>query len=162
MNFTITPIGIIHTPFENLEGMPIQPSGAADIMGTIVVNKEYEEGLKDIEGFSHLILLYRFHRSKGYDLLVKPFLDDEKRGLFATRAPRRPNPIGLSIVRLVERKGNVLTIQGIDVLNGTPLLDIKPYVPGFDIKEVTAVGWLEKNQDKAKTLKSDDRFIEGT
>ncbi len=160
MNSIITPIGTIHTPFENLEGMPIQPTGAVDVEGTIVMDKEYEEGLKDIEGFSHLVLLYRFHRSKGFDLLVKPFLDNEKRGLFATRAPRRPNPIGLSIVRLVKRKGNVLTIKDIDVLNGTPLLDIKPYVPAFDTKEVTALGWLEKKQDKAKTLKSDDRFIE--
>ena len=160
MNLTITPIGVIHTPFENLEGMPIQPSGAVDIMGAIVMNKEYEPGLKDIEGFSHLILLYQFHRSKGYDLLVKPFLDDEKRGLFATRAPRRPNPIGLSIVRLVERKGNVLTIKDIDVLSGTPLLDIKPYVTAFDVKEAAALGWLEKKQDKAKDLKSDSRFIE--
>lgn len=160
MNFTITPIGTIHTPFENLEGMPIQPSGAVDVTGTIVMDKEYEPGLKDIDGFSHLILLYQFHQSKGYDLLVKPFLDDEKRGLFATRAPRRPNPIGLSVVRLVERKGNVLTIKDIDVLSGTPLLDIKPYVPAFDGKEVTAVGWLEKKQEKARVLKSDSRFIE--
>ncbi len=159
MTLTLTPIGIIHTPFENLEGMPIQPSGAVNVTGTIVINKEYEEGLKDIEGFSHLILLYQFHRSNGYELLVKPFLDDEKRGLFATRAPRRPNPIGLSIVRLVERKENILTIQGIDVLSGTPLLDIKPYVPAFDAKEVTAVGWLEKKQEKAKEMKSDDRFM---
>jgi tRNA-Thr(GGU) m(6)t(6)A37 methyltransferase TsaA len=160
MNFTITPIGVIQTPFENLEGMPIQPTGALDVTGTIVVNEEYEQGLKDIEGFSHLILLYRFHCSTGYDLLVKPFLDTEKRGLFATRAPRRPNPIGLSIVRLVERKGNVLTVKDIDVLNGTPLLDIKPYVPAFDVKTVTAAGWLEKSQEKARVLKSDNRFIE--
>ncbi len=158
MSFSITPIGIIHTPFKNLEGMPIQPSGAADVTGTIVMDKEFEPGLKDIEGFSHLILLYQFHQSKGYDLLVKPFLDNQKRGLFATRAPRRPNSIGLSIVRLVEKKGNVLIIQGIDVLNGTPLLDIKPYVPAFDAKEVTAVGWLEKKQEKAVFLKSDNRF----
>jgi tRNA (adenine37-N6)-methyltransferase len=160
MSFNITPIGTIHTPFENLEGMPIQPSGAADVMGTIVINKEYEPGLKDIEGFSHLILLYQFHRSKGFDLLVKPFLDDQKRGLFATRAPRRPNPIGLSIVRLIERKDNVLSIKDIDVLSGTPLLDIKPYVPAFDVKKVTRTGWLEDKQEKAKTLKSDNRFIE--
>ena len=161
MNFPITSIGVIHTPFENLEGMPIQPTGAVEVRGTIVINKEYEPGLKDIEGFSHLILLYAFHWSKGYDLLVEPFLDDQKRGLFATRAPRRPNPIGLSIVRLVERKGPVLTVKDIDVLNGTPLLDIKPYVPAFDVKTVTAVGWLEENQERAVSLKSDNRFIEG-
>ncbi len=159
MNFSITPIGVIHTPFNNLEGMPIQPSGAADVIGSIVIDKAYEEGLQDLEGFSHIILLYHFHRSKGYDLMVKPFLDDQKRGLFSTRAPRRPNPIGLSIVRLVKREENLLMIQGIDVLNNTPLIDIKPYVPGFDAKQVTALGWLEQKQENALSLKSDDRFI---
>ncbi|MBC8438945.1 MAG: tRNA (N6-threonylcarbamoyladenosine(37)-N6)-methyltransferase TrmO [Deltaproteobacteria bacterium] len=159
MEFSITPIGTIHTPFDDLEGMPIQPSGAAQVQGTIVMDKEYEQGLNDLEGFSHIILLYHFHRSKGYNLMVKPFLDDHKRGLFSTRAPRRPNPIGLSIVRLIKRDGNKLNIEGIDVLNGTPLIDIKPYVPGFDTKEVTSIGWLEKNHEKAISLKSDDRFV---
>lgn len=160
MTFTITPIGIIETPFDDLEGMPIQPSGAADVIGTLIVDKEYEQGLNDLEGFSHIILLYQFHKSKGYDLMVKPFLDDQKRGLFSTRAPRRPNPIGLSIVHLIKRQGNRITIKGIDVLNHTPLIDIKPYVPGFDTKEVTAIGWLENKQEKAVVLKSDNRFIE--
>lgn len=159
MELNILPIGIIETPFDNLKGMPIQPTGAADVMGTIVIDKEYEDGLSDLDGFSHIILLYHFHQSKGYNLKVTPFLDDQKRGLFSTRAPRRPNPIGLSIVHLVERKKNRLTIKGIDVLNGTPLIDIKPYVPVFDTKEVTAIGWLEKNKEKARSLKSDDRFI---
>jgi tRNA-Thr(GGU) m(6)t(6)A37 methyltransferase TsaA len=159
MEFSITPIGTIHTPFDDLEGMPIQPSGAAQVQGTIVMDKEYEQGLNDLEGFSHIILLYHFHRSKGYDLMVKPFLDDQKRGLFSTRAPRRPNPIGLSIVRLITRDRNRLTIKGIDVLNCTPLIDIKPYVPGFDAKDVTAIGWLEKSHEKATSLKSDDRFV---
>ena len=159
MKFSISPIGIIHTPFDDLEGMPIQPSGAAQVQGTIVIDKEYEQGLIDLEGFSHIILLYHFHQSKGYNLMVKPFLDDQKRGLFSTRAPRRPNPIGLSIVRLIKRQDNRLTIKGIDVLNGTPLIDIKPYVPGFDTKEVTSIGWLENKQENATALKSDDRFI---
>jgi len=159
MEFNISPIGIIETPFTDLEGMPIQPSGAADVMGTIVVDKDFEQGLSDLDGFSHIILLYHFHRSKGYNLMVKPFLDDQKRGLFSTRAPRRPNPVGLSIVRLIKREGNKITIKGIDVLSGTPLIDIKPYVPDFDTKDVTAVGWLEKNQKQARSLKSDDRFI---
>ncbi|WP_457552957.1 tRNA (N6-threonylcarbamoyladenosine(37)-N6)-methyltransferase TrmO [Desulfobacula sp.] len=159
MKFSISPIGIIHTPFDDLEGMPIQPSGAAQIQGTIVMDKEYEQGLNDLEGFSHIILLYHFHRSKGYDLIVKPFMDDHKRGLFSTRAPRRPNPIGLSIVQLIKIEANLLTIKGIDVVNGTPLIDIKPYVPKFDTKEVTAVGWLENNQEKSTFFKSDDRFI---
>ncbi|MBU8848664.1 MAG: tRNA (N6-threonylcarbamoyladenosine(37)-N6)-methyltransferase TrmO [Desulfobacterales bacterium] len=159
MKFSIFPIGTIETPFDDLEGMPIQPSGASQAQGTIVIDKEYEQGLNDLEGFSHIILLYHFHQSKGYNLMVKPFLDDQKRGLFSTRAPRRPNPIGLSIVRLIKREGNRLTIEGIDVLNGTPLIDIKPYVPGFDTKDVTAIGWLENKQENAIDLKSDDRFL---
>ncbi|MBU8911859.1 MAG: tRNA (N6-threonylcarbamoyladenosine(37)-N6)-methyltransferase TrmO [Desulfobacterales bacterium] len=159
MKFSIFPIGTIETPFDDLEGMPIQPSGASQVQGAIVIDKEYEQGLNDLEGFSHIILLYHFHQSKGYNLMVKPFLDDQKRGLFSTRAPRRPNPIGLSIVRLIKREGNRLTIEGIDVLNGTPLIDIKPYVPGFDTKDVTAIGWLENKQENAIDLKSDDRFL---
>lgn len=160
MSINITPIGIIETPFDDLKGMPIQPSGADKIQGTIIIDKEYEEGLSDLEGFSHIILLYHFHKSKGYNLMVKPFMDDQQRGLFSTRAPRRPNPIGLSIVQLIKIENNKISIQGIDVLNGTPLIDIKPYVPGFDAREVTKLGWLDKNYKKSESLKSDDRFIE--
>jgi tRNA (adenine37-N6)-methyltransferase len=156
----ISPIGVINTPFTDLKGMPIQPSGALDVEGTLVINAEYEEGLRDLEGFSHIILLYHFHQSSGYDLLVTPFLDTEKRGLFSTRAPRRPNSIGLSIVELTGRDKNRVFVRGIDVLNNTPLIDIKPYVPKFDVKVVTATGWLEKAQKQAATQKSDDRFIE--
>ena len=159
MSITIKPIGIIETPFNDLKGMPIQPSGAADIQGTIIINREYEQGLSDIEGFSHIILLYHFHQSKGYNLMVTPFMDDQKRGLFSTRAPRRPNPIGLSIVQLIKRDKNRISIKGIDVLNKTPLIDIKPYVPGFDARDVTKLGWLDKNYKKSESLKSDDRFI---
>lgn len=159
MTIEISPIGTIYTPFDSLEGMPIQPSGAKDILGKIVVDPAYAEGLSDIEGFSHIILLYQFHQSKGFDLMVKPFLDDQKRGLFSTRAPRRPNPIGLSIVELVRREGAEITIKGIDVLNNTPLIDIKPYVPKFDTKSPTRSGWLEKNQENSVKFKSDDRFI---
>ena len=104
MDINITPIGIIETPFDDLKGMPIQPSGADKIQGTIIIDKEYEEGLSDLEGFSHIILLYHFHKSKGYNLMLKPFMDDQQRGLFSTRAPRRPNPIGLSIVQLIKAK----------------------------------------------------------
>ena len=156
----ISPIGVIHTPFDDLKGMPIQPSGALEIEGTLVIHPEYEQGLRDLMGFSHIILLYQFHRSTGYDLLVTPFLDTQKRGLFSTRAPRRPNSIGLSIVELTGRDKNLVFVRGIDVLNNTPLIDIKPYVPKFDVRTVTATGWLEKAQKKAATLKSDDRFIE--
>lgn len=157
---TISPIGMIHTPFDALEGMPIQPSEASDVEGTIILKPEYEEGLTDIEGFSHIVLLFWLHKSKGYDLMVKPFLDDQKRGLFSTRAPRRPNPIGLSTVRLVKREGPVLTVKGIDILNNTPLIDIKPYVQIFDTKENIRSGWLEKKQSKVHDTKSDDRFVQ--
>lgn len=154
-----SPIGIIETPFTDLKGMPIQPSGAKGVKGRLHIAPAYEQGLSDIEGFSHLILLYHFHKSKGYDLMVTPFLDTTQRGLFSTRAPKRPNPIGLSIVRLISRRGPVLEIEDIDVLDKTPLIDIKPYVPGFDTREVTASGWLEKAQERAKEKKSDSRFV---
>lgn len=110
----------------------------------MVVHAEYAEGLQDIEGFSHIILIYAFHRSSGYELRIKPFLDKHLRGLFATRFPRRPNPIGMSTVKLVSRKDNELEIEGIDVLDGTPLLDIEPYVPGLDTKQLASearTGW---------------------
>lgn len=154
----INPIGVIHTPFENLEGMPIQPVGAEQVQGQVVLEPQYQEGLADIEGFSHLILLYAFHQSKGFQLKVKPFLDDRPRGLFATRAPRRPNPIGLSIVELLRREGNVLHIKHIDVVDGTPLLDLKPYVPAFDAPEATAIGWLEGKVQHSRRMRSDKRF----
>ena len=156
----ISPIGIIETPFNDLEGMPIQPSGAKGVRGKIIVNPEYTEGLADIEGFSHLILLYHFHLSKGFNLTVTPFLDKTPRGLFSTRAPRRPNPVGLSIVRITGRQENIIEVEDIDVLNQTPLIDIKPYVPHFDTKVVTRCGWLEQAQDRAENMKSDDRFKE--
>lgn len=160
MHITFVSIGTIHTPFERLEGMPIQPSGAKEVKGTILLEPQYEAGLQGLEGFSHIILLYHFHRSKGYQLKVKPFLDTEKRGLFATRAPRRPNSIGLSIVRLVRIEGIRLHIQDVDVLDGTPLLDIKPWVPTFDMREHVRSGWLDKNQETSRSIKSDRRFVE--
>ncbi len=137
-------IGVIHTPFKELENMPIQPSGAAGVRGTVELFPEFADGLKDLDGFSHLILLYHFHESRGYKLIVTPFLDSEPRGVFATRAPKRPNPIGLSIVRLVQVRGYTLDIENVDILDGTPLLDIKPYVPEFDHQENCRIGWLEK------------------
>ena len=142
MKMKLKPIGVIHSPYKTRKGMPIQPIFSREI-GEIEVFGEYENGLKDLDGFSHIILLYLFHKSKGYELHVKPYLDENLRGLFATRAPRRPNPIGLSIVKLIERRGNILKVEGIDVLNGTPLLDIKPYVPEFDMRENVKIGWLE-------------------
>ena len=160
MAITFTPIGTIHTPFTSLDGMPIQPSGAREVRGEIVLMPQYEEGLRDLDGFSHIILLYHFHRSKGYRLTVKPFLDNVNRGLFSTRAPRRPNPIGLSIVRLLRIDVTTLYVQGADMLDGTPLLDIKPWVPVFDGCENTRAGWLDEKQKDSRALKSDRRFIE--
>ena len=154
------PIGIIKTPFQDLSGMPIQPVAAEGVEGTVILDPVYIEGLQDLEGFSHLILLYHFHQAGQAQLLVKPFLDEEKHGVFATRAPRRPNGIGLSIVRLLMIKENIIQIQNVDMLNDTPLLDIKPYIPDFDHPEVERIGWLEKSRDKIRAKVSDDRFVE--
>jgi len=152
------PIGVIHTRFKESKGTPIQPAGAKGINGTIEVFPEYAEGLGDVEGFSHIILIYHFHLSKGSSLRVKPFMDNEAHGVFAMRGPSRPNPIGISIVRLVRTEGNILHIQDVDIIDGTPLLDIKPYVPKFDIRDVEKIGWLEKNVHKLSTSKDDGRF----
>ena len=152
------PIGIIHTPFTKTEGMPIQPSGGRGIKGKVEINPEYREGLTDLEKFSHAVLIYHFHRSDGYKLKIKPFLDTEKRGLFATRAPRRPNPIGISVVKINKIEDGVIHIENIDILDGTPLLDIKPYIPDFENFEDIKTGWLEGKSGKAAGKRSDDRF----
>jgi len=158
MEIKYRPIGTIHSPFKDIEGMPIQPAGAANVRGTVEVLPELAEGLRDLEGFSHIILLYHFHRVQEAKLVVIPFMDSQPRGIFATRAPKRPNPIGLSVVRLISIEGNVLHIENVDVLDGTPLLDIKPYVPEFDQPDVEAVGWLERAKGRARATRSDDRF----
>ena len=142
MNLELKQIGVIHSPYKVSDGMPIQPPFSKET-GEVEVFKGYEAGLKDLEGFSHIIILYLFHDSGGYKAHVRPYLDNNPRGLFATRAPWRPNPIGLSIVKLMEMGGNILEVEGIDVLDGTPLLDIKPYVPEFDWRENVRIGWLE-------------------
>ena len=163
MKIEYTPIGRIHSPHTSTSGMPIQPSGAGQFSGTVEVFAPYVDGLKDLEGFSHIILLYSFHRASGYDLEVVPFLDTKPHGVFATRAPKRPNPIGLSVVRLVQAEGRMLRVENIDVLDQTPLLDIKPYVPHFDAPETNSLapvrtGWLETVQQTDIRRKSDDRF----
>jgi tRNA-Thr(GGU) m(6)t(6)A37 methyltransferase TsaA len=154
------PIGVIHSPFKEPKGTPIQPAGAKGTRGTVEIFPEYAEGLKDIEGFSHIILLYHFHLSKGATSIAKPFMDNEKHGVFAMRGPSRPNPIGISVVCLVRVEGNMLHIQDVDIVDGTPLLDIKPYIPEFDIREVERIGWLEKNVHKLSTSKDNGRFTE--
>ena len=141
------PIGIIHSPFTEKSETPIQ-AARSNARGTVEVFPEYAEGLQDLEGFSHIFLLYTFHESSGYSLVVKPFLDDAVHGLFATRYPYRPNPIGLSVVQLIGRTGNSLEIEGVDMLDGTPLLDIKPYVPEFDIRTNTRNGWYDSRDKK--------------
>lgn len=151
-------IGTIHSPFKDIEGMPIQPPGATGVRGTVEVLPELSEGLRDLEGFSHIILLYHFHRVREARLVVVPFMDTEPHGVFATRAPKRPNPIGLSVVRLVGIEGNLVQIEGVDVLDGTPLLDIKPYVPAFDRPVVERVGWLEGMKKEVRGKRSDGRF----
>jgi tRNA-Thr(GGU) m(6)t(6)A37 methyltransferase TsaA len=158
MQIVYQPIGIVHSPFQSIEGMPIQPSGAAGTTGTIRIRSEFAPGLKDLEGFSHIILLYHFHQVRDYQLQVTPFLDTQSRGVFATRAPKRPNPIGLSIVRLLRVEENILHVENIDVLDGTPVLDVKPYVPEFDRPPAERVGWLEQAKGQVRSKRSDDRF----
>ena len=159
MEYTFESIGVIHTPYGNIEDMPIQPSGAAGVPGTIVLDEKYVPALTDLDGFSHLILLYVFHQITESQLTVTPFLDGKPHGLFATRAPKRPNPIGLSVVRLLNIDGNRLDVENVDMLDGSPLLDIKPYVPDFD-GDVSALrlGWLESKATHAKSHRSDNRF----
>lgn len=158
MKIEFAPIGIIHSPFTKIEDMPIQPRGAAGVKGTVEVFESFHEGLKDLDGFSHIILLYHFHRSQGFKLIVVPFLDTVPRGLFATRAPKRPNAIGLSIVQLDHIEDRALYIQNVDILDGTPLLDIKPYVPDFDAQAAVRTGWYEKAKKTASSHKSNCRF----
>ena len=141
-DITYRPVGIIYTPFKEPRGTPIQPVAAAGVNGKVVIFPEYAEGLKDPEGFSHVILIYHFHR------------------VFSTRAPCRPNPIGISVVRLKRLEGNVLYVQDVDIVNETPLLDIKPYVPEFDVRAVEKTGWLEKNARRSSEFRDDGRFVE--
>lgn len=141
MKIELKPIGVIHSPYKNLEDIPCQ-SYKSEKIGEVEVFKEYEDGLKDIEGFSHIIIVYYFHLSKNYSLNTRPFLDKELHGVFATRSPRRPNHIGISTVRLLGRRGNILKVKGMDLIDGTPLLDIKPYVKKFDERKNIKIGWL--------------------
>jgi tRNA (adenine37-N6)-methyltransferase len=155
---TLRPIGIIATPFKESLGTPIQSQAARGAAGTVSLFPEYVEGLQDLEGFSHILLIYHFHLSKTFSLKVTPFLDDQRRGVFATRAPARPNPIGISLVRLKSVQGDRLQVLDVDMVDGTPLLDIKPYVPQFDFAPDARIGWLENNLEKLAWTKDDGRF----
>lgn len=152
------PIGVIHSPFEDLEGIPIQPSAASGVLGWVEVHPSYAEGLRDLAGFSHIILIYHLHRAGRAQLVVTPFMDKTPRGVFATRAPVRPNPIGLSVVELRAIEGTRLDLSNVDILNGTPLLDIKPFIPQADPVNDVRIGWLSKTADEMRTTRSDDRF----
>ena len=158
MKISFEPIGIIHTPFNKLENMPIQPTSDKSETGFIEIFPEFIEALKDLEGFSHIYLLYHFHKGGQTKLTVTPFLDKEPHGIFATRAPNRPNPIGLSLVELIRVESNLVYIDRIDVLNGTQLLDIKPYVPAFENADNVRTGWLEEVKEQVRSQRSDKRF----
>lgn len=153
-----SPIGFIYSPFKTLENMPIQPGGALGIKGSIELFPRYQPALLDLEGFSHIYLIYHFHKAQGVSLQPTPFLDTKPHGLFATRAPKRPNPIGISIVKLISIKENILNIENVDILDGTPLLDIKPYVPDFDEVDSVRIGWLKDRAGNVRERRSDQRF----
>ena len=158
MTIEYRPIGVIHTPFKKREGMPIQPVGADGVQGTVEVFQKFTEGLQDLEGFSHIILLYHFHQSTDASLRVTPFMDSQPRGVFSTRAPKRPNPIGISVVKLIKIEGSNLHVENVDIIDETPLLDIKPYVPEFDHYPVDRIGWLEQTRGRVREKRSDNRF----
>lgn len=150
-------IGVIHSPFPQPDGVPIQPRYAQAAEGTVEVFQPFAEGLRDLDGFERIWLIYWFHQAAAARLIVRPFKDKTQRGLFATRAPCRPNPIGMSPVRLLAVKGRRLRVAEVDVLDGTPLLDIKPYVPEFDHYEIRRIGWLSEAGDRTT---ADGRFSE--
>jgi len=154
--FSISAIGLIHTPFSHAAGTPIQASGGHNSEGTAEVFPEFAEGLKDLDGFERVWLFYLFDRAAEPSLVVQPYLDPHPRGIFATRSPARPNRIGMSAVCLRSIEGNILRIGGVDMLDGTPLLDIKPYVPAFDHFAVTRIGWYEGTSPAG--VVADDRF----
>lgn len=153
-----TSIGVIHSPLKEPSGAPLQTVSAKHLTGTVEVFPRYVSGLKDLAGFSHLILIYHFHLARKSSLIVKPYLDKKKHGVFATRAPVRPNPIGMSIVRLRKVRGGMIWVQDLDVVDGTPLLDIKPYVPRFDVRRVPKIGWYKRNISRLRESRADARF----
>jgi len=157
-SYQFKPIGKLQTPHNKIHDMPIQPRGAHGVRGSLILDPKYQEGLKDLIGFSHLILIYVFHQASQPKLTVVPFLDHEPHGVFATRAPKRPNPIGLSIVRLIDIHQNILTLENVNMLDGSPVLDIKPYVPAFDQPEDVRIGWLQALDDAVQDQRSDNRF----
>jgi len=163
MNITLQSIGIVRTPFKKIADMPVQPKGGEEVTATIEFDSAYHAGLKDLDGFSHVYLIYYFHKITTPQLQVVPFHDktNTPRGVFSTRTPMHPNSIGLSVVQLVSVENGVVTIRGVDILDGTPLLDIKPYIENFDRVdgEVTS-GWMQSTRQEVRTKRSDNRFEE--
>ena len=155
-----TPIGIVRTPFPDHAGMPIQTVAAKGVRGTIELDPAYVPALADLDGFTHLHLITHLHRTSAASLRVTPYLDTVERGVFATRSPKRPNPIGLSLVRLVSIDGALLHVEELDLLDGTPLLDIKPYVPPFDDRAGARYGWFEQRAQNVHSVRADARFAE--
>jgi tRNA (adenine37-N6)-methyltransferase len=161
MEVVFRPIGLIHTRFGEQNGTPIQAAMANDEQGSIEIFPEFQEGLSGLEQFSHLIVLYHLHQIKSWAVRVKPYLDEQEHGLFATRSPKRPNPIGISVVRLDRIAGGTLHFHGADMLDGTPVLDLKPYVPAFDHHPADRVGWIATATHRGKPLVvADSRFVE--
>jgi len=158
---TYQPIGVIHSPFKEPKGTPIQPASAEGVEGEVELLDEYIDGLKDLDGFSKVILIYHFHLSREPKMSIVPFMDDVEHGLFATRAPARPNPIGISVVDLLAVEENILRVRNLDIVDNTPLLDIKPYTSKFDVFKVERNGWLEKNVRKLPETRDDGRFSRG-
>ncbi len=154
--FEYDPIGVVHSPFTGAAGTPIQPSRAGSARGTVEVFEEYAPGLEDLDGFSHVILLCHMHRARASSLKVVPYMDTRRHGVFATRAPSRPNPIGISVVELEGIDGNVLSVRGLDLLDGTPVLAIKPYIADFDHREGVRSGWFDSRPKD--TDEADGRF----
>ncbi len=150
MKISIDPIGIIKTPFKNKDECPIQGAYSSGSKGKVEIFKQHEEGLKDIETFSHIYLIYHFNQAGKIEYARPTFLDDKEHGIYASRHPCRPNSIGISIVKLMERKENILTIECVDILDNTPLLDIKPYIPRFDIINGASEGWIANVQYREK------------
>jgi tRNA (adenine37-N6)-methyltransferase len=155
------PVAVVRSPFSALEGMPLQSVAAPEVLAQVHVRAELEPGLRDLDGFSHLHLITHLHRGRPGGLEVMPFLDDTVRGVFATRSPRHPNPIGLSVVRLLGVTGHVLEVSGVDLLDGTPVLDIKPYVPAFDSFAAERTGWLASAAQRVHEVRADRRFDTG-
>lgn len=155
----INPIGVIRTPHTDIKNMPIQPIAADGIKGYIELLPQYVAGLKDLIGFSYITLIYHFHKIEGFELEVIPFMDTEKRGIFSCKAPKRPNAIGLSTVKLLGIEGNIIHIEQVDMLDGTPLIDVKPFFPKYDNRDNVSIGWLEKNKDiPIEKMRADERF----